>query len=134
MIRPWNNTGKNTTDVLFCQQVLKYKLHANFYHMQINLHQITICILFYVNECSSITSARFQGDFSNRTLCGCIQSLSPRGGGLEHLTTPPHLRRKKVLCLFCTDFLTFALVYRNCPCVNSPLVRVSFITQSSLSL
>ena len=33
--------------------IMKYKLHANFSFMQINLHQITNCILFYVNNCSS---------------------------------------------------------------------------------
>ena len=54
---------KNSTDILFCQHIMKYKIHANFYFVQINLHQITDCILFYVNESSSIMSSRFHRDF-----------------------------------------------------------------------
>ena len=51
--RPWSSTGIDSLNVLFYQPIMKYKLHANFSFMQINLYQITNCISFYVNNCSS---------------------------------------------------------------------------------
>ena len=96
---------------------MEYKLHANFSFVQINLHQITDCILFYVNKCSSITSLHFHGDFIWIHIMWLYTKPISHGVGggsepptLNHPSTTNHPRQEKVLCLVCTDF-TFKLIH-----------------------
>ena len=117
-IKPWSIAGKNSTDILFCQHIMKYKIQANFYFVQINLHQITDCIYLMLMSLQVLCHHVFMETFKMDSHYVAVHKAyfpSWGGGGsepptLNHPSTTNHPRQKKVLCLVCTDF-TFKLIH-----------------------